>query len=202
MFFVAARNDQILYSRPTHLKTTICYPFTATSGWVDSSSNIGPSIYYHTPSITQYSFFPSYQSFLPKIKHSRQPCPPTTMSPNSPQLHPTTMSFPPLPPTCWSNLRSRDSHAKHNDSRSPGHFDKPPGGGWSKAKAPEGRAHSFQRVSDLDRTPQGVWVAKPPKGFFFEIWGRTCFNRRFCFFDGEDSISPNLFGESVCLEVV
>ena len=157
MFFVAARNDQILYSRPTHLKTTICYPFTATSGWVDSSSNIGPSIYYHTPSITQYSFFPSYQSFLPKkSKFSNQPCPPNH---HVPQLHPTQPNqpchSPPPTPTCWSKRRSRDSHAKHNDSRSPGHFDKPPGGGWSKAKAPEGRGANPQlRVSDLDRTPQ------------------------------------------------
>ena len=111
MFFVAARNDQILYSRPTHLKTTICYPFTATSGWVDSSSNIGPSIYYHTPSITQYSFFPSYQSFLPKkSKFSNQPCPPNH---HVPQLHPTQPNqpchSPPLPPPAEAS----DDHEIH-----------------------------------------------------------------------------------------
>ena len=99
------------------------------------------------------------------------------MSPNHhvPQLPPTQPNPPchsPLPtPTCWSKRRSRDSHAKHNDSRSPGHFDKPPGGGWSKAKAPEGRAHTQLRVSDLDRTPQ-VFGLQNPQRFFFRNGGR------------------------------
>lgn len=163
MFFVAARNDQILYSRPTHLKTTICYPFTATSWWVDSSSNIGPSIYYHTPSITQYSFFPSYQPFLPKNQkfqgnHVPQPpCPPTPPNPTQPPY------FPYPPPA-----EASDDHEIHMLSITtvevPATSINPPEEDGARLR--HLKVEHTQLSVRFGSNPPSVWVAKPPKGFF------------------------------------
>ena len=125
----------------------ICWEhFTATSGWVNSSKIEGN----HLPSLkltakapetlelvgSWLSFWGASSGLFSGAKWLLRE--PTTTHPLShvPNPSPPPTPPPPFPTACWSNRRSRDSQAKHNDSRSPGHFDKPAGGGWSKAKAP------------------------------------------------------------------
>ena len=126
------------------------------------------------------------------------PCPMSHV-PHLSILNPTT-TFP--HPACWSNRRSRDSQAKHNDSRSPGHFDKPAGGGWSKAKAP---GDSGSKLAPLGYRLPFVWGKKKHQkletgrnkngefhvgqylqiSFFWGAFVRTCFIFRKCVFTNQ-----------------